>query len=572
MIRKENTPLTLELINAIHLQGEKALESSVHEQSSVDDLHLLYSMQSAGKMELIQRDLKLIISRSINAHTKYTRDKVRKGNPLNQQDLQFYRVIESLAKIPDDVYLEPEMFKDALHRYSSMSTSNFTRRQFIEHQAKHGTSPTIEQSKTIDEDYDERGFVEGYWLNRYARWIYKTLDVLCVRYAVPLATNMLRAYAIARHWLRNVYMPYLLTKFGTPSDPIWGAINRGELIVNRGYVRALVGTNGEARRKSYREPTLSTNPDALWYENNIDGTYVRTTSFVLAQEMTTELFERYYPYLMPPKRGHTMLYNARNCNYDFDWHPKLVIGQVLTTARDGRMTAKNVNQYTLPNILGLIEKETRKQRELRSRLEVHTHDLVSHCIKEIAGYSLIEYSVGGSDSSNGKLLLVPLTSTHKPQHVAMMLSATTQHLKFCLGGASTSNEGYEPMVDVSRIETKEQLDKMRLPSDSSIGGGYLRKIMAGQSIIWVFFHQITDDVAIPVGAAELHRLDPEWVFGQFKGHRNGKINPVYRSAMRQCLQAASTRLHRELIINSSSGDLATQGFRYNKKTRTFNFI
>ena len=571
MIRKETTPLTAGCRLALGAHVAASFREAVHEQTNVDDLDIYYSMVPKNKMVALQVDLRRLIGYSCTSFHLLCRKTLKKGLPLNLWHYNFFKALDAISKVPSRVQLEPGMFRDVLAAGSPHSRSG-NRAGFLGiGDGRPAYDAAISPQTEQDRDNDPRGYLEGYYVNRFTVWLYKTLDVLAVRHGLPLATNLLRAYPLSRSWLDTVYRQYMLTKFGTSGDPIWQAVERGELIIERGYTREILGNYGDARRKSYDEPTLSTTRDGLWYENNVDGSFVKTTTYKMAKEMGDEAFGQEYPFLMPPQRGAVMLYNAKNCNYNFNWHPKLLIGEVLTLVREGQMEQGNIKQWTIANILGRIEKATRKQRELRARLEAHTYDLIEHCIGMVAGYNVIQTAMSHGDRSKGELFTVPLTARHDAKAIALLLSSTTQYLKFCLGGAGTNNDGYVPMVDVSKIESVEALAQMRLPDEGSVGASYLRKITAGRSVIVLFFHKLRNDVILPVGALEIDNMNGAGYFGQFKGHRNGKIPDMYRSAIRQGLNTFAGRFSGDLI-DSGHSELRSQGLRYNPRTKVFNFI
>ena len=578
MIRDKTTPLTKEGLRKLDFFASDAVRNSVREDSNLDEADLYYSMIPSSKMTAVQKDLRWLISCSFRSFYKLIRKRVKDGKSLERGHAVFFKAVEEIARIPNKVSFEPSMFKEAIS-LGRLFPTNASKDAMMRVQALTGVTqtPVIKSDEAVDEDEalclaNKKNIVDGYSVGPYAAWFYRTMDVLAVRHGLPLATNLLRRYAIARHWISVIYKPYMRSFFGTKDDLVWQATERGDLIIERGYTRDILGDFGESRRKAYGSPTLSNTKDGIWYENQVDGLFVRTSSFKLHGAIGAEAFVADYPYLLPLKRGVVMLHEARNCNYQFNWHINLLINEVLNLAATGEMVPGNVKQWTIANIIGRVEKSRRKEREMRKVLAQHTYDLIEYCISQsVKHWDLDTALIQPSDPNKGEMLLVPLRQGQNPRHIALLLSSTTQFLRFCLGGARAGANGYEPMVDISKVSSKEELETMRLPVAGSIGRDYLDKVVAGVSTVVVFYHKLKNDVILPVGALEIHKdaNSHDVHLGQFRGYRNGKIPEMYRSSIRIALNNYIRRYPHQ--VTASANELSMQGLKFNRETKTFNF-
>ena len=484
MVKQPNELYTPESKVRLKSIYESSYRQSVPGLDAVDRWDLIESFVPRGLVTIVREEFFIDIGMRIAAFAKLIESNRKKGKVPTPEHLALFEGVKEFSMIPDSSCLTAINFKGSLHGHQKTG-------------------------------------------KMHHKFLVRTYDKIAKKHRVPLATWTFQAERVIEQYCEAKLLPYYLTDFGTSNDVVLQAVERHDITVERQMFRDLATKKGSATRARFDGAPYGTHPASAWYEDYADGICVATSTYVYWKEIGDEAFQAQYPWIpFPPKRGVRMWSANKSFGFDFRWHLRMLLGPILTLARTGEiLTPADFSKWTLKNVLGYIEKSTRKEREQRAALALHTYDLLEKCLGHFSYGSNFDYRIYNValPKAKGEFVAVILNSKTPAAISAFLMSCSTVSCRYCLGGNGSDGAGnYLPIIAAAKIQDFAELQKWKMrENETSIGYTYLKKVLSGEIELMLFFHKINNDVILPIGAAEIVVANKK--IGQLKGYRNGAL-------------------------------------------------
>ena len=367
-----------------------------------------------------------------------------------------------------------------------------------------------------------------------------------------------KAFELVEQWTRHHFPKYMMNLFGTPYDPIFLALQNGDLDEKvETEWHSLDKEELEKHRKKFPQSVAMQaaaapfelvpsgdqpqivderpkNQYAMEYEAACDSLMMCMSIADAIREFGAIYITQNYPSAYAAhERGEKqhLWYLRRNRNFDLDFF-RIASNHALEMCKRGQIqSANDIPKNTIANVLADYKKAMGAKAAARLEAKKKYEDFARN------GYAALTPIY-----QNDHIKLFLLDNTMDKEIMAFILSHQTQALAICSGSNGYHGGRFKPMINIDKPVSAQDI----MHKQHGIGANYLKRVAHGNIKILSWHDCKTNE---PVAVADLHRTrEPSLrnpsnerrinsVMSQISGERNGHPQTKWHSHIARSLQA-----------------------------------